>query len=73
VIGAAARAPGDWVVGDVERIVVVPGERVDELRLNRGEGRHQEPDRHSVLQGVLTLVAVERYGTVGAARHSSAA
>ena len=57
-------APGDWIVGDRDGVVVVPGEGVDEL-LAEAEAKvaTENEIRDSVRQGLLPLDAYERYGT----------
>ena len=64
VIGGVRVAPGDWIVGDRDGIVVVPGERVDELLAEAEEKVATENEiRDSVRKGMLPLDAYERYGT----------
>ncbi|MBV8219990.1 MAG: RraA family protein [Solirubrobacterales bacterium] len=64
VIGGVRVAPGDWIVGDRDGVVVVPGEGVDEL-LSEAEAKvaTENEIRDSVRQGLLPLDAYERYGT----------
>ena len=45
VVGGVRVAPGDWIVGDRDGLVIVPGdERRGDPRRGRGEGRHRERD-----------------------------
>jgi regulator of RNase E activity RraA len=64
VIGGVRVAPGDWIVGDADGIVVVPGEGVDEVLTEAEAKVSTENDiRDSVREGMLPLEAYERYGT----------
>jgi regulator of RNase E activity RraA len=64
VIGGVAVAPGDWIVGDRDGLVVVPGGRVEEV-LGEAEAKvaTENDIRESVRGGTLPLEAYERYGT----------
>ena len=64
VIGGVRVAPGDWIVGDLDGLVVVPGERLEEI-LAEAEGKvaTENEIRDSVRGGMLPLEAYERYGT----------
>ena len=64
VIGGVRVAPGDWIVGDRDGVVVVPGERVYELLAEAEQKVTTESQiRASVRQGMLPLDAYQRYGT----------
>jgi regulator of RNase E activity RraA len=64
VIGGVQVAPGDWIVGDVDGLVVVPGPLV-ETALAEAEAKvaTENEIRDSVREGMLPLAAYERYGT----------
>ena len=64
VIGGVHLALGDWVVGDRDGLVVVPGALVHETLTAAEEKVATENDiRDAVRQGVLPLDAYERFGT----------
>jgi regulator of RNase E activity RraA len=64
VIGGVRVAPGDWIVGDADGIVIVPGEGVDEVLTEAEAKVSTENDvRDSVREGMRPLEAYERYGT----------
>jgi 4-hydroxy-4-methyl-2-oxoglutarate aldolase len=64
VVGGVRVAPGDWIVGDRDGLVIVPGERVDEILGEAEEKVATENEiRESVRRGTLPLEAYERYGT----------
>ena len=64
VIGGVRIAPGDWIVGDVDGIVVVPGERIEEI-LAEAEAKvaTENEIRDAVRAGTLPLEAYQRFGT----------
>ncbi|HEX5900943.1 MAG TPA: RraA family protein [Solirubrobacteraceae bacterium] len=64
VVGGVRVAPGDWIVGDRDGLVIVPGDRVDEI-LGEAEVKvaTESEIRDSVRGGTLPLDAYERYGT----------
>jgi 4-hydroxy-4-methyl-2-oxoglutarate aldolase len=63
-IGTVRIAPGDWVVGDEDGVVVVPA-GVGEQVLTAAEGKVGTEDlvRDAVRAGMTPLEAFERYGT----------
>jgi 4-hydroxy-4-methyl-2-oxoglutarate aldolase len=64
VIGGVRIAPGDWIVGDVDGVVVVPGERVqDVLTAAEAKVATESEIREAVRDGTLPLEAYERFGT----------
>jgi 4-hydroxy-4-methyl-2-oxoglutarate aldolase len=64
VVGGVRVASGDWIVGDRDGLVIVPGERVDEILAEAEEKVATESEiRDSVRRGALPLEAYERYGT----------
>ena len=64
VIGGVRIAPGDWIVGDVDGIVVVPGEQVEEILVDAEAKVATENEiRDAVRAGTLPLDAYERFGT----------
>jgi 4-hydroxy-4-methyl-2-oxoglutarate aldolase len=63
-VGDVRVAPGDWIVGDRDGLVVVPGEQVEQIVAEAEEKVATENEiRDSVRQGMLPLDAYERYGT----------
>ena len=45
VVGGVQVSPGDWIVGDRDGLVVIPGGRLEEIAgRGRGEGRDRERD-----------------------------
>jgi regulator of RNase E activity RraA len=64
IIGGVHVGPGDWVVGDRDGLVVVPGDLAHEILTAAEEKVATENEiRDAVRQGVLPLDAYERYGT----------
>ena len=64
VVGGVGVTPGDWIVGDHDGLVIVPGDRVHEV-LGEAEDKvaTENQIRDAVRQGTLPLDAYERYGT----------
>lgn len=64
VVGGVRVAPGDWIVGDRDGLVVVPSARVMAV-LEEAETKvaTESEIRDSVRAGMLPLEAYERYGT----------
>jgi regulator of RNase E activity RraA len=57
-------APGDWIVGDRDGLVVLPSHLVEQVLAEAEEKVATESEiRDSVRQGMLPLAAYERYGT----------
>jgi regulator of RNase E activity RraA len=64
VVGGVRVSPGDWIVGDRDGLVVVPGGRVrDILREAEEKVATENAIRDSVRSGALPLDAYERFGT----------
>jgi 4-hydroxy-4-methyl-2-oxoglutarate aldolase len=64
IVGGVRVAPGDWIVGDRDGLVIVPGERVDEILAEAEEKVATESEiRESVRGGTLPVDAYEQYGT----------
>jgi 4-hydroxy-4-methyl-2-oxoglutarate aldolase len=64
VVGGVRVAPGDWIVGDRDGLVIVPGDRVEEVLAEAEEKVATESEiRESVWGGTLPLDAYERFGT----------
>jgi regulator of RNase E activity RraA len=62
-IGGVAIAPGDWVVGDADGVVIVPAELRDEVLARAEEVAATESDvRDAVRGGMSPLEAYERFG-----------
>ena len=63
-IGGVRVAPGDWVVGDRDGVVIVPSALTEEI-LSEAEEKValENRIRDAVRDGVLPLEAYERYGT----------
>lgn len=64
VIGGVQVSPGDWIVGDRDGLVAVPGECVEKV-LGEAEAKVATEDqiRDGVREGMLPLEAYERFGT----------
>jgi regulator of RNase E activity RraA len=63
-IGAVRVAPGDWVVGDVDGVVVVPQSIAESVLAEAEQKAATESEiRVAVRQGMPPLEAYERYGT----------
>jgi 4-hydroxy-4-methyl-2-oxoglutarate aldolase len=64
VVGGVRVAPGDWIVGDRDGVVVVPAELVEQV-LSEAEAKIATEDeiRDAVRSGTLPLAAYERFGT----------
>jgi 4-hydroxy-4-methyl-2-oxoglutarate aldolase len=64
VVGGVRVAPGDWIVGDRDGLVVVPGASVEDV-LAEAEAKvaTENEIRDSVRNGMLPLAAYEQYGT----------
>lgn len=64
IIGGVSISRGDWVVGDRDGLVVIPGDVLHEILAAAEEKVATETEiRDAVRQGVLPLGAYERYGT----------
>jgi 4-hydroxy-4-methyl-2-oxoglutarate aldolase len=64
VVGGVRVAPGDWIVGDRDGLVVVPGEQVvDVLAEAEAKVATEDEIRDAVRGGTLPLDAYERFGT----------
>jgi regulator of RNase E activity RraA len=64
VVDGVRVAPGDWIVGDRDGLVIIPGDGVEETLAEAEEKVATENQiRSSVRQGMLPLEAYERYGT----------
>ena len=64
VVGGVRVAPGDWIVGDRDGLVIVPGGRLEEILAEAEEKVATESEiRDAVRGGTLPLDAYERYGT----------
>ena len=64
VVGGVEVSPGDWIAGDRDGRVIIPGERLEEILAEAEEKVATESEiRSSVRDGMLPLEAYERYGT----------
>jgi 4-hydroxy-4-methyl-2-oxoglutarate aldolase len=64
VVGGVRVAPGDWIVGDRDGLVIVPGGEVREVLAEAEDKIATENEiRDAVRGGTLPLDAYERYGT----------
>lgn len=64
VIDGVRVAPGDWIVGDRDGVVIVPGDRLEQILAEAEEKVSTENQiRSSVRDGMLPLEAYERFGT----------
>lgn len=64
LVGGVRVSPGDWIVGDRDGLVIVPGERLHEILREAEEKVATENEiRESVRRGTLPLEAYERFGT----------
>ena len=64
VVGGVRVSPGDWVAGDRDGIVVIPGATLEEILAEAEEKVATESEiRSAVREGMRPLEAYERYGT----------
>jgi len=64
VIGGVRVAPGDWIVGDRDGLVIVPGGVLDEVLADAEAKVSTESEiRDAVRDGMLPIDAYTRYGT----------
>src|SRR5436305_13375577 len=64
VVGGVQVSPGDWIAGDRDGLVIIPGDRVEEILGEAEEKVATENEiRSSVREGMLPLEAYDRYGT----------
>ena len=64
VVGGVRVSPGDWICGDRDGLVIIPGDRLEETLAGAEEKVATESEiRSSVREGMLPLAAYERYGT----------
>lgn len=64
LVGGVQIAFGDWIVGDGDGVVVVPGGLLEEVAAETEEKVATETDiRQAVRDGLLPLEAYERFGT----------
>jgi 4-hydroxy-4-methyl-2-oxoglutarate aldolase len=63
-VGGVRVAPGDWIAGDRDGLVIVPGERLEDVLAEAEDKVATENEiRDAVRGGTLPLEAYERYGT----------
>lgn len=64
VVGGVPVGAGDWIVGDRDGLVIVPGNEVEEILAEAEEKVSTENEiRDAVRHGTLPLDAYERFGT----------
>ena len=64
VVGGVRVSPGDWIVGDRDGLVIIPGEGVEEILAEAEEKVATENEiRLAVRDGMLPLEAYDRYST----------
>jgi 4-hydroxy-4-methyl-2-oxoglutarate aldolase len=64
IVGGVRVAPGDWIVGDRDGLVIVPGGEVREILAEAEDKIATENEiRDAVRGGTLPLDAYQRYGT----------
>jgi 4-hydroxy-4-methyl-2-oxoglutarate aldolase len=64
IVGGVRVAPGDWIVGDRDGLVIVPGGEVREILAKAEDKIATENEiRDAVRGGTLPLDAYQRYGT----------
>ena len=64
VVGGVRVSPGDWIAGDRDGLVIIPGDRLAEILAEAEEKVATESEiRTAVREGMLPLEAYERYGT----------
>jgi regulator of RNase E activity RraA len=64
VVGGVRVAPGDWIAGDRDGLVIVPGGELHEVLVEAEAKVSTENEiRDAVRGGTLPLDAYERYGT----------
>jgi 4-hydroxy-4-methyl-2-oxoglutarate aldolase len=64
LVGGVRVAPNDWIVGDADGLVIVPGECVKSILAEAELKVATENEiRESVRQGMLPLEAYQQYGT----------
>lgn len=63
--GATRVAPGDWLVGDIDGVIAIPGGIVDEV-IERAQEKHEieEAVRKDILGGMDATEAFEKYGVM---------
>ena len=64
VVGGVRVSPGDWIIGDRDGLVIVPGEQLHQILREAEEKVTTENEiRDAVRDGVLPLEAYDRFGT----------